>query len=35
MLLADNVALITGGARPRNGLGFATAKMMAAQVPGS
>ena len=30
MLLADNVALITGGAG-LNGLGFATAKMLAAQ----
>ncbi len=30
MLLTDKVALITGGAGP-NGLGFATAKMMAAQ----
>jgi len=29
MLLADKVAVITGGAGP-NGLGFATAKMMAA-----
>ncbi|QRX81709.1 SDR family NAD(P)-dependent oxidoreductase [Glaciimonas sp. PAMC28666] len=30
MLLADRVAIITGGAGP-NGLGFATARMMAAQ----
>src|SRR5258705_3591114 len=30
MLLADNVALVTGGAG-LNGLGFATAKMLAAQ----